>query len=396
MEAEIRSAGSQPRPLGSPAARNASIGSLTGIRGVAAVWVFLTHYQAVMAGYLHSTSIAGNAFLYNGFRGVDLFFVLSGFILMHVHGREFHTPAPGTLRRFYTLRFFRVYPLNTAVLLALVPLALWLPGMVDWFRMDHGVPIPYHANDFSAAGFVQSLFLAQTWTVLKLGEWNGPAWSLSAEVFGYALFPLLARSLMRRQSATLCAGLAVLSLAVLMVLLVVGHHTQDSPTGTFGLIRMLFGFIAGTCMARCFQLRDTGGGGWLAWASLAVIAATLCVPAANMFVVFGFCGLIFALAYQDGAVNAVLASRPALWLGRISFSLYLIHYVPLKLSLWLLQTRLADSGLGLRIACLAAIPLICLVLAVLTYRWLELPFQRYARTALRRRPNAAMPAAALS
>src|SRR4051794_24814627 len=76
---------------GRTASSSRSIDSLTGIRGVAALWVFLTHYQAVMAAYLHSPEINDNAFLYNGFRGVDLFFVLSGFILMHVHGEDFRT-----------------------------------------------------------------------------------------------------------------------------------------------------------------------------------------------------------------------------------------------------------------------------------------------------------------
>jgi peptidoglycan/LPS O-acetylase OafA/YrhL len=376
---------------GAPTPRAAApprgIASLTGIRGVAAVWVFLTHYQAVMAGYLQSPAIGANRFMYNGFRGVDLFFALSGFILMHVHGQDFHRVEAGPLRRFYILRGFRVVPLNTAVLLALVPLVLTLPGLVDWFRVDHGAPIPYHARDFSAAGFVQSLLLAQTWTFAKLGEWNGPAWSLSAEVFGYAIFPLLARMLIRRNAATFCAAAALASLSLLMVLLAVGGHAQDSPTGTFGLIRMIFCFIAGMSLARCFQLRPDLGRAApaLAWASLAWIAAALAVGWANMFVVFGFCGLILALAYQRGAIDALLSSGPAMFLGRISFSLYMVHYIPLKLSLWLLSTRLADAGLAPRVACLAAIPPLCLALAVVTHRAIELPFQRLARDVLTQR-----------
>lgn len=366
--------------------RSRNIESLTGIRGVAAVWVFLTHYQAVMAAYLQSPGIDGNAFLYNGFRGVDLFFVLSGFILMHVHGDDFRTFDADRLRSFYILRFFRVYPLNTAVLIVLVPLCLALPDLVLWFRMDHGVPIPYHSHDFSAPGLVQSLFLAQAWTYLKLGEWNGPAWSLSAEVFGYALFPLLAYVFTRRRSPLACVGIAVGSLGILMVLLAVSHHTQDSPTGTFGLIRMIFGFVAGMSMARCFQLvrRSAGLANPVAWASVAVIVAALSVRSANMFVVFGFCGLIFALAFQKGPIDAALSSRPAMFLGRISFSLYMIHYVPLKMSLWLLQTRLQDTSLSVRVLCLVTIVVFCLALAVATHRYLELPFQRYARTVLRK------------
>ncbi len=371
------------RPFAAPKPR--AIDSLTGIRGAAALWVFLTHYQALMAAYLNSPEIAANTFLYNGFRGVDLFFVLSGFILMHVHGEDFHTINQDKLWRFYVLRFFRVYPLNAFVLIAMLPIYFYMPDLVEWFRTDHGIPIPWHSHDFSEAGFVQTLFLAQTWTFIKPGEWNGPAWSLSAEVFGYALFPLLAWFFIRCRSALFCAGFAFLSLGLLMVLLVIFHHTQDSPTGTFGLIRMLFGFIAGMAMARCFHLlpADSQIGGPIAIASLGFIAAALSVHVANVLIVFGFCGLIFGLAFQQGPVNTLMSSGPAMFLGRISFSLYMIHYVPLKISLWLLQTRFAESSLTFRIFCLIATAVICLALAILTHRYLELRFQRYARVLLR-------------
>lgn len=379
--------------------RALSIPSLTGIRGVAAVWVLLTHYQAVLAAYLDNPAINDNSFLYNGFRGVDLFFVLSGFILMHVHENDFRQLESKSVRRFYLLRFFRVYPLNTAVLLALIPLALWLPAVVDWFRFDHGTPIPYHSHDFSAAGFVQSLLLAQSWTVLKLGEWNGPAWSLSAEVFAYAMFPVLAWTLIRARSALLCTVGALLSLAVLMGLLVVGHHTQDSPTGTFGLIRCVFGFTAGACMARAFQLRPASdrAASWLgapiAWISVAIIAVALSAPRLNMFIVFGFCGLIYALAFQRGVFNAIFSSGPAMFLGRISFSLYMIHYIPLKLSIWLLQTRLDTASFEVRVACVVAIPLICIAIAMVAYYAIELPFQRFARSIVRRKRDVTLPTA---
>jgi peptidoglycan/LPS O-acetylase OafA/YrhL len=369
-----------------PVARSPGIDSLTGIRGVAALWVFLTHYQAVMAACLHSPTIENSSFLYNGFRGVDLFFVLSGFILMHVHGEDFRQFRWEAFRRFYILRFFRVYPLNAVVLLALVPISFALPDLVDWFRMDRGVPIPYHSKDFSAAGFVQSLSLAQTWTLVKPGEWNGPAWSLSAEVFGYAFFPALAYFLIWRRSAAVCLVGAFASLTVLMILLIAFKHTQDSPTGTFGLIRMIFGFVAGMSMARCYHLwhETTRLGAPVGLASLAFIVATLSVPVANMLVVYGFAGLIFALAYQRGPVNALLSSGPAMALGRISFSFYLVHYVPLKVALWQSQTTFADSSLPVRILLLVSAACACLILAVITYYAVELPLQRHARAILRR------------
>ncbi len=298
-----------------------AIPSLTGIRGVAALYVCLTHAQIVLATYLNAPSINRNGFMYNGFRGVDLFFVLSGFILMHAHEADFVSIRRDAVWRFYVLRFFRVYPLNTLVLLALVPVALFLPGFVGWTRFLHGAPIAYHDHDFSRLGFVQSLVLAQTWSVAKPGQWNGPAWSLSAEVFGYALFPLLAWAACRCRSAVLAGVGAALSLLLLIGAMRAFGHATDNPTAAFGLVRMAFCFVAGIALQRCFRFWPAGEG----WAALLTLASLgwilLCLTwrPLNLFAVLGFGGIILGLAYQRGPVDAVLTSGPAMFLGRISF-----------------------------------------------------------------------------
>jgi peptidoglycan/LPS O-acetylase OafA/YrhL len=261
-----------------------------------------------------------------------------------------------------------------------------MPDVVQWFRFDHGVPIPYQDNYFSAPGFVQSLFLAQAWTIMKLGIWNGPAWSLSAEVFGYAMFPFLAYVLMRRRSVIECVGIAVCSLSILVLLLVVSGHARDNPTGSFGLIRMAFCFIAGMALSRCFQLlpRGTRLGTPITVGSILFIIGSVLVPAANVLVIFGFAGLIFGLAFRQGPVNRVMESRPVMFMGRISFSFYMIHYIPLKLSLWLLATRFTGTGLGFRAAFLVALAGSCVLLATATFYLFELPFQRLGSQILRR------------
>jgi peptidoglycan/LPS O-acetylase OafA/YrhL len=367
------------------------IPSLTGIRGIAAAWVFMTHFQIVLAEYLHTPGLNDNAFMFNGFRGVDLFFVLSGFILMHVHGRDFRSLSYNAMHDFYVLRLFRIYPLNTLVLLLLLPIGLAMPDLVHWMRYDHGVPIPYHNHDFSASGFVQSLLLLQTETVLKLGEWNGPSWTLSAELFGYAVFPFLAYRLVRQRSAFACALLAAVSLTVLVVLLVAFGHAHRNPTGLFGLVRMIFCFMAGMCLSLCYQLWRQGErfATAITLGSLAFIAVTVAVQAAEVLIVFGFAGLIFGLAYRRGPINTLLETRPAMFLGRISFSFYLIHYIPLKLSVWLLQTYFSETTLAFRVSFLVALVTSLVVLATLTHRFLEVPFQRLARRMLNNAPTPA-------
>lgn len=360
--------------------------SLTGIRGIAAIYVFFTHAEIVAATYLEAPSINDNGFLYNGFRGVDLFFVLSGFILMHVHEQDFVTIRSQQTWNFYVLRFFRVVPLNTLVLLALVPLVLALPGFVSWSRFSGGLPIPYHDRDFSAAGFVQSLLLAQTWSVAKPGQWNGPAWSLSAELVGYALFPLLAWIAIRCRSAILAGLAAVASLLGLVVAMRAFGHAVDNPTAAFGLVRMGFCFAAGIALSRCFRCWPEGSrhAAAITLASAAWILLSLCWRPLNLFVVLGFGGIILGLAYRRGPVDRLLTSAPAMFLGRISFSFYLVHYIPLRLSLWLFTPGLAAAPLWLRISCLAFVVASCVVAATLLQWWFEVPCQRLGRRMLNR------------
>jgi peptidoglycan/LPS O-acetylase OafA/YrhL len=366
------------------------IPGLTGIRGIAAAYVFLTHYQLLAGTYLDSPQIKANSFMYNGFRGVDLFFVLSGFILMHVHSRDFDYVKWPRLRVFYGLRFMRVYPLNTIVLLALLPVGLGLPDFVSWCRLNDGVDPQYHLHEFSAPGFVQTLFLAQTWTALKLGEWNGPSWTLSAEVIGYAFFPFAAYVLNRMRSPAACIGFAACSFVVLIALMVSFGHANNNPTGSFGLIRMAFSFVAGICLSRAFHLLQPYGrwpGTVITLASVLFIALALGFRQANVLTVWGFGGLIFGLAFRQGPVSALVESRVVMFMGQISFSFYLIHYIPLKLALWLFETAPHRLSLGSRIVVLVAMPVVCVAMATLMYRYLERPTQRMARRILGRRQS---------
>ena len=138
------------------------LASLTGIRGVAALWVMLFHLQQAAQLYFPTAPLRAAAFIGQGFRAVDLFFVLSGFSVT----------AAG-LRRFYLLRVFRIYPLNSFVMLVLLVIVAASPGFVAWMRQVGG------PDTFSAAGFVQYLLLAQRWLVPDLGEWNNAAWTVT-------------------------------------------------------------------------------------------------------------------------------------------------------------------------------------------------------------------------
>lgn len=357
-----------------------SIPSLTGVRGIAALWVFLTHFYGFTGRIFGIPSLMKSSFLFNGFRGVDLFFILSGFILMHVHAGDFGTISWPALKRFFILRFFRIYPLNTVILLALVPLVLLAPSYVAAQRAFTDPHFAYRVHNLSAAGFVQTLLLAQSWTILKLGEWNIVSWTLSAEVLGYALFPALAWMIVRESSWRRCIVYAVCSLLILTLLLFVSHHANNNPTGTFGSVRMFFCFSAGICLYRCYQLAPDSLARWataITCAAVTFIALTLFFPPSPVFDSFGFAALVLGLAYQRGPINRLLETRPSLYLGKISFSFYLSHFLIIDIISWSASHWLMVQGLPTKCVALIAIILLCLGVASFLYHWVERPSQRF-------------------
>ena len=362
--------------------RARSIPSLTGVRGVAALWVFMTHFYGLAADMLHQPGLMKSLFLFNGFRGVDLFFVLSGFILMHVHEGQFTQLRWPVIRDFFIIRFFRVYPLNTFILLVLVPLVLLAPGYVAMQRHYADPAFAYRVHNLSIPGFIQTLLLVQTWTVLKLGEWNIVSWTLSAEVLGYILFPLLAMAAMRitslRNAVVVCAA----SLSTLVVILFAGHHANNNPTGTFGAIRMLFCFTAGVVLYRAYDLAPEGTerhGATITMGAVAFIALTLFFPVVPVCDVFGFTALVFGLAYQRGVINTFLSSAPVMWLGRISFSFYLAHYLIIGILSWSMGKWLRSLGRVEGMTATGAIFALCLLVGVVCYHLVERPSQRLGR-----------------
>jgi peptidoglycan/LPS O-acetylase OafA/YrhL len=356
-----------------------AIPGLTGVRGLAAFWVFLNHMGHLTAFMLFWPQLQNYILISNGFRGVDLFFILSGFILMHVHANELKKPDKGALSKFYITRFFRVYPINAFVLLLLVPFVLSCPHYVAVSRSYTDAHFVYRIHNYSAAGFVQSLFLVQTWTFLKLGEWNIAAWTLSAEVLGYIFFPYLARRIMKEYSARKCAIYAFLSLVCLTGLLIIFGHAENNPTGTFGSVRMAFCFFSGICIYRIYQLigdKFIPYSSGLTILSIVFILTTMFWAAGPLLDSFGFAGLIFGLAYGRGPVNALLTSPLALFMGKISFSFYLIHFLLIEIFFWAFADALRGQNLGIRICALLALAAFCFVVSCALYIGIEKPFQR--------------------
>ncbi|WP_304164875.1 acyltransferase [Phenylobacterium aquaticum] len=347
--------------------------SLTGVRGVAALWVYLYHISNAAFG-LGLPGLAALPLVRFGWAGVDLFFVLSGFVLMHAHAADFTPWNSVRLERFLKLRIARVYPLSLVALGLVLLIVLADPAFAAWFRAQA-------PGNLSAAAFAKTALLATRWGVPVAGEWNEPVWSLSAELVGYAAFPFLAHALGRTRGFWAPLALAGLSLALLfgfqLATRTAGENYFDLHSA---LMRMACGLAAGAALSAAFANAPAWmarAAGPLSLVAVALIAAGGFVPGLVVAAPLGFAILVFALAFQSGPVNAVLASGPVLALGRISFPLYLIHVMPLMaLRHWAI---VHEPEPVVAAAALAACVAISLGLAALLHIWVERPAQAWGR-----------------
>ena len=345
-----------------------NVPSLTGVRGIAALWVVSYHVE-LHAGAYGLPALALLPVARSGWAGVDLFFILSGFILMLVHEADFQRLSWPALGRFAWLRGWRLYPLSVVVLGLIALLALADPGFRGAYATATDPP------NFTLGSFVRTVFLATRWWWPYDGDWNQPVWSLSVEIVGYCAFPFVAWAAARMRQRWVLIGLAVACLFF--------------PIFVFwsAMSRMAAGMAAGIVIARLHRLTPDGqrsGQGMFADIALLVIVAALFIPAGETILTPLFGALIFGLASGRGVANRLFSSPISVRLGEISFPLYLVHVMPL---LWLVYGFGAypvPHGELLRPLCLALYVLFCLSLALLLHVYVELPANRLARQQLRR------------
>ena len=316
---------------------------LTAARGLAAWAVVLYHLRQSIAGL----PAPAETVLAKGYLAVDFFFLLSGFVIW----LAWHDRVAGETLRFWQKRVARIFPLHLAMLGFAVALAL--------LAAARGRPDPA----FPWAELPLHLLLVQQWGLTSELRWNDPAWSISAELAAYLLFPLLIRATdWRRWSTPALIGMAA---AILLALhLVMGAPTLGTDIPRFGLARCLAEFAVGTILAALFLRGGAGRPPLLtgllllaAWAAGA--PETLVAPAA-------FAALLLALARAELPVPGALH-----WLGEISYATYLLHFLLWKAVKLLLPTPLAPPWV------VALYLLAVLVGSHLLYRYLELPAQRW-------------------
>lgn len=287
--------------------------ALTGLRGIAALTVAIYHFMS--SGAAAELGLPG--LFARGYLGVDVFFVMSGFVLAYNYRSRFSEAVKRSeFLAFGFKRIARVYPAYLAFL-ALNALKL--------------------SFDTSGSGTIRELtFWGMTGNVLMLTAWGlpfqvllGPSWSVSAEIACYMAFPFIVLAIGRWKAAPY--GLLALTLALLLAAAASGHGYNGGldlvPPSPFCVTRAFCGFITGILL---FEIRNTGiragrNADLLAAGSVLALAAVFLANGSDLLAFPLFAALVFALSEDTARARMVLDNPIVRHLGIVSYSIYLVH-----------------------------------------------------------------------
>jgi peptidoglycan/LPS O-acetylase OafA/YrhL len=351
--------------MGDAPARSGYVPGIDGLRAVAVLSVLLYHLD--------------HALLPGGFAGVDVFFVISGYVI----SRSLHASNAATLGAFilgfYQRRILRLLPALVVFLIAAsFACALFVP--------DGWLSAPNNETALWAFFGLSNFYLvhaADGYFSLRV-PFNPflHTWTLGVEEQFYLLFPLLFWLWLKRGARALLPALAAASL------LFAAYQTATSPVSAFYLLPSRFWELAAGALL--FQYGAASERAWVAPLGVAFLVAGFLYADAAAFpfpwALVPVAGTVLLIAGLGGPMRTWLESRPLTYLGRISYSLYLWHWGVFVLFRWTIGvSELWSAALAV---------LLTLVLAAVSYHFVELPFRRNG--VLQRQPSGRVIAAGVA
>ena len=286
---------------------------LTALRFFAAAWVVLfAFWPRLDVGFTP-------AIVSKGYLGVEVFFILSGFILCHVYlpGVEQGRFRYGS---FLWARLARIYPLHLICLatIGVLGTAAVLAGRV------------IDPNILNMPSLAPNLLLLHAWGLAPVSGWNHPSWSISAEWFAYLAFPAFAWAALKlkgRPEAALAIAL-VLVFALNALFLKFAGFPLTKATISWGALRIVPCFAYGCALylvwrSGAVQGRTAALAGALFFGAALVLGAQASLPDPVLVTLAG--GLILFLASLSSTGSKAFSHPALVYLGEISYSIYMVH-----------------------------------------------------------------------
>jgi peptidoglycan/LPS O-acetylase OafA/YrhL len=338
----------------------ADIRSLTGIRGVAALIIVIYHF-----GKFHLDHVNDVWDIPHGYLPVDLFFMLSGFVIGYVHRDDFHPESSENYKIFLIKRFARLYPAYIVIsALYALKIALGLTGEETFARFDW----------LDAVG---NLLLLTGWG-LNIYPLIGVSWASSAELGSYFVAPVLIKYTLEKD-VRWWMTCAVLSLVGIYLISISGQGASGpldvvDRNSFLPLCRAIIGFTLGLATLRYAAYLDRLSAiaqDVLVIALLALMIGLAVWTTEDLPIYLLFIPFVAVLSRDGRVAQALFGNRLVYHLGMISYSIYLFH--PLFLTFAERSSRQLGNNLTAyllcTLACLAAIWL----LSYLSYRFVEMP-----------------------
>lgn len=357
------------------------IKSLEGIRGIAALIVALYHLEV---GADHFSIIR------NGYLFVDLFFVLSGFVMYASYASSLSTTVD--FRAFLIRRIGRLMPLlifSTLFFVFVANVIVLAKRAVLSYGSTSILHSPEQADFLipAASEVIATLTLTHGMGVFDRLILNTPSWSISVEFYAYVLFAALCLLLVAKKRIAAFAILSVIGLVISIWASVMIHDCLVqkgclSLTYDFAFPRAVHSFFMGALVA-CFSHAMSRSFESLQLPACGMLVVLLSVVDAYPIVSFAFplafAILILSICHDEGRVASILKPRFFQMLGQRSYSIYLMH-MPLLLLFSNLVKRV-DSGV-LLIGVLLLYVAVVVTVSGWTYRFIEDPLRiRFNRLA---------------
>jgi peptidoglycan/LPS O-acetylase OafA/YrhL len=259
---------------------------------------------------------------------VDLFFIMSGFIILHVYKDDFtYRIGRNSFKKYLIARFARIYPLHFFAMLLLVT------GVIIF--SPHGTyPNPIENPWAIPTGFL----LLHSYYIHNIYTWNIPSWSISAEWAAYLLFPFLALFLNKKKlTALIIFVLAVIAAYISIMyflprknyyfpLIPVPHNLNT--TYDYGWLRGIAGFMTGMIVYKIYQWslpNNIFNKDLFAAAIIILVILSLHLAMNDAYCVIFFAALVFSFALNNGYLHICCNNIILQYIGKISYSIYLMQ-----------------------------------------------------------------------
>ncbi len=331
------------------------IPALTSLRFFAASYVLVFHSGGPTLSEFGWLPPLLDNFLMNGYLGVTFFFVLSGFILTYVYYGRLTTQKDRT--RYAAARFARIYPVYLLSLLLMVPFVAstgFLQGAPQFILLQSWLPLAFADGSWVA-------------------NWNGQAWTLSAELFFYLMFPWLIRAVDNLPTKHVVAYAALISAAMVILRLPAISENRNLLLDSLRLVPLPIlrapEFVYGLLLGVLYRRGAIPEARALLYIAFGLMFAVLCSSkspwvAPLAAILSGAVIVLVASSLGDGLLQRFLTDKIMVLLGAASYALYLLQLPVHTLMQWLFS---GDYALAAR---LLYIPTL-LIVSVLVFVFYE-------------------------